>query len=152
MSFREILELFRQGKTTAKSHIKNLIEIAVADGKFTDDENALLISIAARNGITKKKIQEIRAKSSSIVFEVPKDEKDKFNQMYDLVHMMVVDKSIHSEELRLCEIFASKFGYKKERIKGMIETVKLNIENGNGPDETYERFVYYLKFNQLAKS
>jgi hypothetical protein len=33
MNFKEILNLFNEGKATAKSHIKNLIEIAAADGK-----------------------------------------------------------------------------------------------------------------------
>jgi uncharacterized tellurite resistance protein B-like protein len=149
MSFREILELFRQGKTTAKSHIKNLIEIAIADGRFTDDENELLIAIALRNGITKARIEKIRANPASVPFEVPKQEKEKFNQMYDLVHMMVVDKSIHSEELRLCEIFASKFGFIRNWIPGLIETIKQNIQNGNNSEQTYERYLYYVKFNQM---
>ena len=34
MNFPEILSLFRQGKGTAKSHMKNLIEMAAVDGNF----------------------------------------------------------------------------------------------------------------------
>jgi uncharacterized tellurite resistance protein B-like protein len=149
MSFREILELFRQGKATAKSHIKNLIEIATADGKYADEENELLLSIAARNGISRKRIEEIRTNPGSIVFEGPQQDREKFNQIYDLVHMMIVDKNIHPEEARLCEIFASRFGYPKEDVKGLIDTIKHNIENGNDAKSTFERVLYYLKFKQL---
>jgi uncharacterized tellurite resistance protein B-like protein len=150
MTFREILDLFRQGKATAKSHIKNLIEIATADGKFADEENDLLIRIAARNGISRGRLDEIRASPASISFEVPKDEKEKFRQMYELVHMMIVDRDIHPEEVRLCELFALKFGYRKDGIKGMIDTIRNNIENGNDVAETHERVVYFHKFNQIS--
>jgi uncharacterized tellurite resistance protein B-like protein len=149
MTFREILELFRQGKATAKSHIKNLIEIATADGRYADEENDLLIRIAARNGISKSRLEEIRAKANSIDFEVPKDEREKFRQMYELVHMMIVDRNIHPEEARLCELFAARFGYRKDGIKGMIETIRNNIDNGNDVQETHERVQYYLKFHEM---
>ena len=149
MTFREILDLFRQGKATAKSHIKNLIEIATADGKYADEENELLGRIAARNGISKARLEEIRSRPGNIQFEIPKDDKERFRQMYELVHMMIVDRDIHPEEARLCELFATRFGYGKSGIKGMIDTIRLNIDNGNDVRETHERVIYYLKFNQL---
>ena len=150
MSFREILDLFRQGKATAKSHIKNLIEMACADGRYAAEENDLLMAIAARNGISQKRIEEIRGNPDSVPFEVPKQENEKFRQIYDLVNMMVVDKDIHPEEVRLAELFASKFGYPRPTVKGLVETIKQNIENGNNMEQTRERVVYYLKFKQMA--
>lgn len=53
--------------------------------------------------------------------------------------MMSIDKSIHSEELKLSHIFAVKFGYKREYIKELIETIQGNIEHGQGHDETMKR-------------
>jgi uncharacterized tellurite resistance protein B-like protein len=149
MNFREILELFRQGKATAKSHIKNLIEIATADGKFAEEEHDLLVSIASRNGISRARLEEIKSFPGAIVFEVPPNDREKFNQIYDLVHMMIIDKSIHPEEVRLCEIFAGRFGYEKNRIKELLETIRHNIDNGNDAPKTYERVLYYLKVKQL---
>lgn len=149
MTFREILDLFGQGKATAKSHIKNLIEIATADGKFAEEENELLTRIAARNGISRNRLDEIRSSPGSISLEIPKDDKERFRQMYELVHMMIVDREIHPEEARLCELFASKFGYRKNGIRGMIDTIRNNIENGNDVAQTHERVLYYQKFNPL---
>ena len=34
MNFKDILDLFKLGKATAKSHMRNLIEIAAADGSL----------------------------------------------------------------------------------------------------------------------
>jgi uncharacterized tellurite resistance protein B-like protein len=146
MTFREILDLFRQGKTTAKSHIKNLIEMATVDGKYSSEENDLLISIASRNGISVGQIETIRLNPDKVSFVVPPDESEKFEQLYDLVNMMVVDKEIHPEEVRLSELFARRFGYPSPSVRGIIETIKRNIEHGNDATETRERVVYFLKF------
>jgi uncharacterized tellurite resistance protein B-like protein len=145
MNFEDIINLFRQGKATAKSHIKNLIEIAAVDGKFANDEQKLLEAIAVRNNIPQKVLKAIQVNPSKVVFEVPQNEGKKFQQLYDLVHMMVIDKNIHAEELRLCELFAIKFGYKNDVVKEVIETIRLNIENNNGPDETMKRISPYIK-------
>jgi hypothetical protein len=52
--------------------------------------------------------------------------------------MMTVDKNIHPEELRLCEIFAIKFGYRKEVVREMIELIRQNIEKWVGVEETMQ--------------
>ena len=139
MNFSEILSLFRQGKGTAKSHMKNLIEMAAVDGNFDKVEYDLLKTIAKRNGISESKLKEIRNNPGGIQFEVPSDKKVKFNQLYDLVNMMTIDKAIHVEETKLCNLYAIKFGYQREHVKELIETIKGNIQNGQGHDETMKR-------------
>ncbi len=86
--------------------MKNLIEMAAADGQFQDVEFDLLKKIAKRNGISESQLNEIKSNPESIAFEVPVDEKEKFHQLYDLVHMMSIDDQIHSEERKLCNLFA----------------------------------------------
>jgi uncharacterized tellurite resistance protein B-like protein len=152
MSFMEILDLFKKGKGTAKGHITNLIEMACADGKYSHEENELLLSIASRNGISAERIEELRASQVKTPFGVPKNEAEKFSQIYDLIRMMLADKQIHPEEVRVSELFASRFGYPKTAIKGMVETIKENILNGNDVHETYERIIYLLRVNQLRIS
>ena len=144
MNFLEILSRFRQGKTSAHSHMKNLIEIAAADGSFDDVEFNLLQTIAKRNGISSSKLLEIKNNPGEVAFEVPEDSKEKFSQLYDLVHMMIVDKEIHAEEMKLCNLFAIKFGYSKDKIDELIKTIQGNIENGNGPEDTMNRVGWML--------
>lgn len=138
MDFKDIINLFKQGKATAKSHMRNLIEIAAADGGFAGEEQRFLEYIAQRNGISEEQLKDLQADPSKVPFEVPRSEREKFFQLYDLVHMMSVDKNIHGEELKLCELFAIKLGYREQAVKEMIETIRLNIENWTGPKETME--------------
>ena len=139
MKFADLLSLFKQGKGTAKSHMKNLIEMAAVDGNFDTIEFDLLKSIARRNNITETQLDQIRKNPAGIEFVVPTDKVEKFHQLYDLVHMMSIDKSIHDEELKLCNLFAIKFGYPRERVKDLIETIRLNIQNGQSHTEAMKR-------------
>jgi uncharacterized tellurite resistance protein B-like protein len=144
MDFSEILSLFNQGKGSARSHMKNLIEMAAVDGNFNEVEYELLKRIAKQNGISEGKLNEIRSNPTGISFEIPKDKNDKFHQLYDLVHMMMVDKAIHHEEAKLSNLFAVKFGYPREKIKDLVEAIRLNIENGQAHEETMKRVVLML--------
>lgn len=144
MNFSEIINLFRQGKTGAKSHMKNLIEMAAADGHFDTVEYDLLKTIAKRNGISEGQLKGIQSNPGKIQFEVPKDEKEKFYQLYDLVHMMTIDNEVHSEEAKLCNLFAIKFGYPKEKANELVEAIRGNISHGQGHDETMTRVTMML--------
>jgi uncharacterized tellurite resistance protein B-like protein len=139
MNFKELLGLVSQGKATAKSHMKNLIEMAAVDGNFDSVEYDLLKSIAKRNNISESQLNKIKQNPDRVVFDVPKDPTEKFHQLYDLVHMMSIDKDIHAEEQRLSQIFAVKFGYNREYIKELIETIQGNIENGQSHLEAMKR-------------
>ena len=144
MNFREILSRFRQGKGTAKSHMKNLIEMAAVDGNFDDIEYDLLKTIAKRNNISESQLQDIRKNPHDIQFEIPVDAREKFHQLYDLVHMMSIDNSVHSEEMKLCNLFATKFGYAREKAPELIKSIQSNIQNNQTHADTYKRLEWML--------
>lgn len=144
MNISEILNLFRQGKGTAKSHMKNLIEMAAVDGNFLDIEYELLKTIAKRNSISDGQLKEIRQNPGGVKFEIPTDRKLKFHQLYDLVHMMSVDSSIHDEEMKLCNLFAIKFGYNRDRVRELVETIRSNIQHGQNHEETMKRVTFLI--------
>jgi uncharacterized tellurite resistance protein B-like protein len=139
MTFNDLISLFRQGKAAAKSHIKNLIEIAAADGNFDHSELDLLKEIGKKHGISERQVSDIRQKSNSIAFVVPQDSKEKFHQLYDLVRMMTIDKSVNPEEQRLCHLFAVKFGYRREHANQLVYAIQSNISNGMDVNETMQK-------------
>lgn len=139
MGIQDILSLFFNGKATAKSHMKNLIEMAAADGNFDQDEQELLKKIAKKNNVSDSQLQKIKTNPDTVGFELPTDRRERFHQFYDLVHMMTVDKSIHPEEMKLCNLYAIRFGYKRENAGELIETIQSNIKYGQSHDETMSR-------------
>jgi uncharacterized tellurite resistance protein B-like protein len=144
MKFTEILSLFKQGKGTARSHMKNLIEMAAVDGNFDTSEHDLLKSIAKRNNISEGHLKEIHKNPQTVDFMLPADKVEKFHQFYDLVHMMSIDNSIHDEEMKLCNLFAVKFGYPREKAGEVIRSIQSNIKNDQGHHETFKRIEWML--------
>ena len=139
MSFLEILGLFKQGKGTVKSHLKNLIEMALADGQFIEVENELLLSIAKKNGFSESRLLELRNNTEAVKFELPEDARLRFEQFYDLINMMSIDSLIHTEEMKLCNLFAIKFGYPRAHVQTLIDSILSCIEYKRSADETMDR-------------
>ncbi len=144
MNIQELLNLFRSGKASAKSHMKNLIEMAAVDGNFDSAEMSLLKTIAKKNNISESQLQQIQKNPEGIKFEIPTDSREKFHQFYDLVHMMSIDATIHPEEMKLCNLYAVRFGYKRENSREIIEAIQSNIKYGQGHDETMARLSFLL--------
>ncbi|NJN42711.1 MAG: hypothetical protein HC811_11230 [Flammeovirgaceae bacterium] len=104
----------------------------------------MLKDIARRNHISEGQLKDIRKNPAQVQFELPSDKKERFHQFYDLVHMMSVDEQIHEDELKLSHLFVSKFGYQRERAKELVDSVRINIQNGQNHDETLKRVEWLI--------
>jgi uncharacterized tellurite resistance protein B-like protein len=144
MNLFELSGLFKRRDVSTKSHIKNLIEIAEADGHFVQVEKELLKSIAKRNGITEKEISEIRKNPETIKLEIPSDGNVRFHRFYDLIHMMSIDSEIHHNEMKLCTQLALAFGYHRDNIQELIKSTVSCIEYERNPDDTMDRVIRLL--------
>lgn len=141
MKFSDIIGIFKESKTVSRSHIKNLLEMAMADRHFDDTEYELLKKLARKYKVSEKELETIRQDPSDIEFELPKKKDEKFEQFYELVHMMTVDDDIDKAEMSLCKIFAIKFGY--ENGEEMINIIVENIKNGLDWQESMNRVTMY---------
>jgi uncharacterized tellurite resistance protein B-like protein len=139
MNFSDLLSSIQQGKGVTKSHMKNLIEMAAADGHFMDVEFDLLKTIAKDHGISESHLNEIKKNPGNIKFEVPKDKDEKFRQLFDLVNMMSIDNEVHPKEAELCTLFAINFGYPRQHVKELLDIIRANIKNGQSLQETKKR-------------
>ena len=135
MNFKSLLG----GDKTDASHIKNLIEMAAADGRLHESEKELLKTLARRYGISESHLSEIQNNPNKVELKVPKNERKKFQQLYDLIYMMGIDNHIHSNEADLAKTLAIKFGYKPEIARELVDVISENIKNGNTVDETMKR-------------
>ena len=137
MNLAELLGFWKEGKPTSKSHMKNLLEMAMVDSHLDDTEFDLLKKLAKKHKVSEKELNEIQADPDKIEFELPEDDNEKFEQFYELVNMMTVDERVFEEEKNLCRIFAKKFGYTKPW--DLVDAVEQNIQNGQSPKETMKR-------------
>lgn len=104
-----------------RSHIKNLIEIALADGNIDEKEQKLLKEIALKFDLTEGDIVEIQNNPEKVKFTPPSSEKRKIEQLNELVKMMMVDKKIELSEVKVCKSLAIKLNLAPKIIDDLIE-------------------------------
>ena len=106
-----------------KSHIKNLLEVAIADGKLDESELELVISIAGKFDITKGEVVEIKENPHEIKFNPPSSYSAKIKLMEDLVKIMMADNSIDESEIKICKEFALKLKISPVIVEDIISSV-----------------------------
>ena len=141
MKFTDLIGIFKESKTVSRSHMKNLLEMAMADSHFDDTEYDLLKKLAKKHNVSEKELEKIKDDPANIEFELPKKKEEKFEQFYELVKMMTIDDDIDSAEINLCKIFAKKFEY--DNGEEMINIIIENIKYGLDWKESLERVTMY---------
>jgi uncharacterized tellurite resistance protein B-like protein len=91
-----------------RSHVKNLISIALADGHLSEDEWELLVYLASRLGMEEEEIKAIRENPEAVTFVMPKSHDERVQQIEDLVLLMSIDHDINPNEVELCKKISLK--------------------------------------------
>jgi uncharacterized tellurite resistance protein B-like protein len=86
-----------------RSHVKNLVSIALADGQLTSDEWDLLVYIASTMGIKEAEIENIKNNPDAVNFISPKSHDESIQQIEDLIAVLTIDHDINPNEVELCK-------------------------------------------------
>jgi uncharacterized tellurite resistance protein B-like protein len=105
----ELLKIFKADRLgIRKSHVKNLITVAMADGELEADEWDLLVNIAKNLGASDAEIKAIQEHPENVRFVPPKKYDEKLQQVSDLVAVMSIDGHINPREVELCKKISLK--------------------------------------------
>jgi uncharacterized tellurite resistance protein B-like protein len=128
MGVQELFESYDKRKR--KSHFKNLLAVAMADGKLENIEFDYIMQLASKCYISEEEIKRVIEHPEAISFVPPKTDREKFDQLYDLVTVMLVDGEIDNRELTLCKTFAMRLGFRTQIIDDMIRNIITNVVKG----------------------
>jgi uncharacterized tellurite resistance protein B-like protein len=106
-----------------KSHIKNLISVAMADGHLDQEEWDLLVTMARVLQISEEEIRNIKENPESVRFIPPKKYEDKVQQIQDLVAIMTIDGEINKKELELCKKISLKLDILPQLVDDIIDDI-----------------------------
>lgn len=96
----KFVELFdSRDKKKRLSHIKNLIALGLADGYLDKDETNLIFRIGINAGLTPNDVQRLLERPESIQFYPPDSYRERIEQLYDMVMVMMVDGEFHENEI-----------------------------------------------------
>jgi uncharacterized tellurite resistance protein B-like protein len=130
-------KLFTPKSAVIKSHLKNMLMVAKADGAFDMSEYEILLLVAQKFNFSKSEIKKLQSELETIDFIVPECEKKKFSQLYDLVMVLLADGKIHEKEMECCEGLAEKLGYNAQNVKTLVKNIIENIKIGNSTEDAY---------------
>jgi uncharacterized tellurite resistance protein B-like protein len=128
----------------AKSHIRNLIRIASADGTIDDKEWKLLIRIARKFELSEEDVKDIMNKIDSMSFTPPANKEDRNLQLYNLGRMVLADGEKDTEELKKINRFAIGLGYRPDTVEGLVDKVISMIEAGSSSEDAIEAIQKYV--------
>ncbi len=131
--------LFETKKTkNLKSHLANLVAIANSDGDFSVAEKRLIFDIGVKNGLSINDVKKIiKSDSKSIEFKVPDNDAERFDELYDLVSMMLADGVCSEDEMSNCIELAEKLGFRKA-ITGVLVRRIVTLQTGEGEAKNKE--------------
>jgi uncharacterized tellurite resistance protein B-like protein len=123
----KFIELFdSRDKKKRLSHIRNLVALACADGSLDKIEMDLIFKIGVTAGLSPDELHRIFQRPESIAFYPPETYRERIEQLYDMVMVMMVDGEFHKNEIALCKLTAIKLGFKHQIIDKIVhDTIDL---------------------------
>lgn len=100
--------------------VKNLIMLALADGKATESELALIASIASREELTQEQLDHLIEHPDTVHIELPENDEQKLQYIQDMVALMMIDGDLDDNELAMCKIYAIMLGYESSIVEKMV--------------------------------
>ena len=130
--------LFGGHHSKAKSHIRNLIRIACADGTFDDTEWELLIRIARKFELSEEEVKDVMDHIDDYSFTPPANKEDRNVQLYNLGRMVMADGVQDKEEMVKINRFAIGLGYSGDCVHELVDNVIEMINKGLPSDEAMD--------------
>ncbi len=93
------------------------------------DEVDLIVRIGLRAGISHDELGRILKRPDSISFTAPDTFRERVEQLYDMVMVMMIDGELHENEITLCKVTAVRLGFKHEVIDKIVhDTINMIID------------------------
>lgn len=107
-----IEELFETGERKQdRSHFRNMVLIAKADGVITEDERNLLHKMGNSLSLSEEQVAEIIKNPNKLSIVPPVSREERFEQMIELVRVVQVDGKIDDKEMDVLSRVAVGIGY-----------------------------------------
>ncbi|PSR53244.1 TerB family tellurite resistance protein [Adhaeribacter arboris] len=128
-----------------KSHILNLGALAKIDGHVDSAEMNYIIAIGRKNGLKQEEVRSLLANASTAKFELPANDSERFDQIYDLVEMMLADGIVDDNEMDFCVEMAAKLGFKKTIVGVLVRKISMGVKDGQSREEIKQESQAFLQ-------
>ena len=133
-------------KKYIKSHLRHLVRLASSDGAVSKEEEHMIKTIAKANGLSASEVKSILENPTAVDLALPDNNEDRFNQMFDLVQMMMADGVVTDAEMDFCGELANRLGFRKVIVGVLVAKIERGIKEGLSKDQIRaeaEAFINY---------
>lgn len=114
---------------------RDLLALALADGKITEEENLALSNMCAKSNMSEEHLMELLDSPSNhdiSMLSAPRNEKEEY--LVKLIRMMGADGESATEEIFLLEMIASKLGFSRMHLTSLVllNATRKNFPNNYG--------------------
>lgn len=113
-----------------KSHIMNLVALAKADGHIDEREMNFIVAVGRKNGMRPDEVRSIVGNSSNVHLIIPDNDSERFDQIFDLVDMMLADGVVDDTEMAFCVDMAEKLGFRKDVVAMLVRRISQGVKDG----------------------
>lgn len=112
---------------------RDLIGLALADGKITEEEKAAIARICHLENLTEEQLKEMfKSGGQAAQAAIPATRKDKEDYLVKMIQVMGADGDSATEEIFLLEIMAGRLGFSRLQLTALV---LLNATRKNFPGD-----------------
>ncbi|MDX5437850.1 MAG: TerB family tellurite resistance protein [Pontibacter sp.] len=129
-----------------KSHIINLGALAKIDGHLDPSEMKFIIAIGEKHGMKPDEVRNLVSGVKPADSQLPTNDSERFDQIYDLVEMMLADGIVDESEMDFCINMASKLGFKKSIVGVLVRKISMGVKDGLTRDSIKQEAQSFLNY------
>ncbi|MDX5419200.1 MAG: TerB family tellurite resistance protein [Hymenobacteraceae bacterium] len=129
-----------------KSHITNLGALAKADGHVDPTEMDFIISIGEKHGMKPSEVRSLLSHVEEVKPQLPTNDSERFDQIYDLVEMMLADGIVDESEMEFCISMAARLGFKKAIVGVLVRKISIGVKDGLSREDIKKEAQAFLNY------
>ncbi len=141
MNVLHILE--HHSKKLSREHFVHLVKIALADGKVDTSEYEMLYQFGKKLCFTDQEIESIIQTPGKTTFHPAYELTERFDQIYDIVKLILVNGSISNESINMANCYAVAAGFQVSEADKLIQLLIEGINEGKSEEDLL--FDYKMK-------
>lgn len=132
-----------------KSHLINLAALAKADGHIDEREMNFIVAVGKKNGMRADEVRSIVGNSNRGTMLLPDNDSERFDQIFDLVDMMLADGVVDDHEMDFCIDMAEKLGFRKAIVGVLVRKISMGVKDGLPREQIKDETQAFLNYNNL---
>lgn len=122
-----------------ESHVRNLILMAKSDNSIDRKELEIIMQIGKERGFDREEVIDFIKDNKRTGLIRPESVLEKFEQLHDLVMVMLADGLIEDDEMDFIVNFANKLGFRKVTSAFIVTYILEGKEQGLSQRQIYNR-------------